>query len=203
MSKFSFCIVLFLCLLASTTAAVFQRCGRQADGRTCPRSQCCSRNGFCGITPFDCSPFNKCQSNCRSYVGRFLPIPRNESASNVTATLRAFNAEQNGWNLTAANAYCSPWNGNNSVEWRRKYGWAAFCGPVGPRGQAACGKCLRITRTGTTGEATVRIVDECSNGGLQLDDAAFQQLDTDGNGQAKGHLSVNYQFVNCEDLINS
>ncbi|PHT81653.1 hypothetical protein T459_14668 [Capsicum annuum] len=27
----------------------------------------------------------------------------------------------------------------------RKYGWTAFCGPVGPRGQASCGKCLRIS----------------------------------------------------------
>lgn len=29
-------------------------------------------------------------------------------------------------------------------DWRSKYGWTAFCGPVGPQGQEACGRCLRV-----------------------------------------------------------
>ncbi|MBA0632897.1 hypothetical protein Godav_001562, partial [Gossypium davidsonii] len=32
---------------------------------------------------------------------------------------------------------------NRPLEWRRRYGWTAFCAPGGPQGQAACGRCLR------------------------------------------------------------
>ncbi|KAB1202830.1 Pathogenesis-related protein PR-4B [Morella rubra] len=77
----------------------------------------------------------------------------------------------------------------------------AFRGPAGPRGQAASGKCSRVTNTGTGAQATVRIVDQCSNGGLDLDASVSQKLDTDGRGYAQGHLTVNYQFVNCGDAV--
>lgn len=50
---------------------------------------------------------------------------------------------------------------------------------------------------GTRAQTTVRIVDQCSNGGLDLDVSVFRQLDTDGSGNARGHLIVNYQFVDC------
>jgi hypothetical protein len=56
-----------------------------------------------------------------------------------------------------------------------------------------------VTNTGTGAQATVRIVDQCSNGGLDLDAGVFQQIDTDGKGIAQGHLIVNYQFVDCGD----
>ncbi|WP_423787557.1 hypothetical protein, partial [Klebsiella pneumoniae] len=77
--------------------------------------------------------------------------------------------------------------------------WTAFCGPVGPRGQASCGRCLKVTNTATNTFVTVRIVDQCSNGGLDLDVGVFRQLDRDGRGNAQGFLTVNYQFVNCGD----
>ena len=58
-----------------------------------------------------------------------------------------------------------------------------------------------MTNTATGTQATVRIVDQCSNGGLDLDAGVFNQLDTNGVGYAQGHLIVNYQFVHCvEDL---
>ncbi|KAE8710576.1 Pathoproteinsis-related protein P2 [Hibiscus syriacus] len=72
-------------------------------------------------------------------------------------------------------------------------------GPAGPRGQASCGRCLRVTNTATGTQATVRIVDQCSNGGLDLDVNVFNQLDTNGIGNANGFLTVNYDFVNCGD----
>ena len=34
------------------------------------------------------------------------------------------------------------------LSWRSKYGWTAFCGPAGPRGQDSCGKCLQACPTG-------------------------------------------------------
>jgi len=61
------------------------------------------------------------------------------------------------------------------------------------------GVALQVTNTRTNAQITVRIVDQCSNGGLDLDISPFQKIDTDGNGYAQGHLTVNYDFVNCGD----
>lgn len=185
-------MVFLLCLAAT---AIAQNCGRQAGGQTCANNLCCSQWGYCGTSDDHCNPSKNCQSNCRSSgTGG-----GGESASNVRATYHYYNPDQNGWDLNAVSAYCSTWDANKPLAWRRKYGWTAFCGPVGPRGQASCGKCLRVTNTGTGAQVTVRIVDQCSNGGLDLDAGVFRQIDTDGRGNAQGHLIVNYQFVNCGD----
>ncbi|PON87178.1 Expansin [Trema orientale] len=122
-----------------------------------------------------------------------------QSASNVRATYHLYNPQDNNWDLLKVSAFCATWDANKPLEWRKKYGWTAFCGPVGPRGQEACGKCLKVTNTGTGAQATVRIVDQCSNGGLDLDVNVFNQIDTDKKGIAQGHLIVNYEFVNCGD----
>jgi len=55
----------------------------------------------------------------------------------------------------------------------------------------------QVTNTATGTQATVRIVDQCNNGGLDLEEGVFRQLDTNGQGNARGHLIVNYEFVNC------
>ncbi|KAE8705535.1 Pathoproteinsis-related protein PR-4B [Hibiscus syriacus] len=47
--------------------------------------------------------------------------------------------------------------------------------------------------------ATVRIVDQCRNVGLDLDVNVFNQLDTNGIGNANDFLTVNYDFVDCGD----
>ncbi|KAJ4969531.1 hypothetical protein NE237_016232 [Protea cynaroides] len=120
-----------------------------------------------------------------------------QSASNVRATYHFYNASQNGYDLNAVSAYCATWDADQSLAWRSQYEWTAFCGPSGPTGEAACGKCLSVTNTGTGAQLTVRIVDQCSNGGLDLDWSAFEKLDTDGNGYNQGHLTVNYEFVSC------
>ncbi|KAJ1413880.1 RlpA-like domain superfamily [Sesbania bispinosa] len=122
-----------------------------------------------------------------------------QSATNVRATYHYYQPEQHNWDLTAVSAYCATWDASKSYEWRSKYGWTAFCGPSGPQGQAACGRCLRVTNTRTNDQQTVRIVDQCSNGGLDLDIGVFEKLDTDKNGYAQGHLIVNYDFVECGD----
>ncbi|XVE89891.1 hypothetical protein DITRI_Ditri20bG0031800 [Diplodiscus trichospermus] len=108
-----------------------------------------------------------------------------QSSSNVTATYHYYYPEQNNWDLTAVSAFCSTWYADKPLEWRSKYGWTAFCGPV--------------TNTGTGAQTTIRIVDKCGNGGLDLDYNVFKQIDTDGNGYAQGHLIVNYDFVDCGD----
>ena len=56
-----------------------------------------------------------------------------------------------------------------------------------------------MTNTATGSQVTVRIVDKCSNGGLDMDSSKFNQIDTNGKGYQQGHLFVNYQFVDCGD----
>ncbi|KAK3118869.1 hypothetical protein QOZ80_9BG0709800 [Eleusine coracana subsp. coracana] len=123
-----------------------------------------------------------------------------QSASGVRATYNFYRPQQNNWDLLAVSAFCATWDAGRPLWWRMKYGWTAFCGPVGPRGQAACGRCLLVTNAATRASITVRIVDQCSNGGLDLDfDTAFSKIDTDGGGVRDGHLTVSYQFVDCGD----
>jgi len=57
----------------------------------------------------------------------------------------------------------------------------------------------QVTNRVTGASAVARVVDQCDNGGLDLDISVFQQIDTDGGGMANGHLSVDYQFVDCQD----
>ncbi|KAL6276548.1 hypothetical protein ACE6H2_020149 [Prunus campanulata] len=45
---------------------------------------------------------------------------------------------------------------------------------------------ILVTNTGTGAQVTVRIVDQCSNGGLDLDVNVFNQIDIDGRGNAQG-----------------
>ncbi|CAL4992163.1 unnamed protein product [Urochloa decumbens] len=121
-----------------------------------------------------------------------------QQASGVRATYNFYRPQNINWDLNAASAYCATWDASKSFEWRSKYGWTAFCGPAGPRGQASCGKCLLVTNQATGASTTVRIVDQCSNGGLDLDyDTAFRPIDTNGRGLNDGHLTVSYQFVDC------
>lgn len=69
-----------------------------------------------------------------------------QSASNIRATYHYYYPQQNNWNLRAVSAYCSTWDADKPLSWRKQYDWTAFCGPVGPRGQASCGRCLRVCR---------------------------------------------------------
>ncbi|XVE89894.1 hypothetical protein DITRI_Ditri20bG0032100 [Diplodiscus trichospermus] len=122
-----------------------------------------------------------------------------QSASGGTAYWADYRAIKNDWDYDAAHVFCASIDGNKSLEWRSKYGWTAYCGSVGPRGKDACGKCLSVTNTGTGDKETVRIVDECGSADLVLDlETAFRPIDTDGKGYARGHLVVDYEFVDCE-----
>ncbi|KAI9084800.1 hypothetical protein K1719_033206 [Acacia pycnantha] len=126
-----------------------------------------------------------------------------QSATNVRSTYHMYQPEKHNWDLRAVSAFCSTWDASKPLSWRRKYGWTAFCGPAGPHGRASCGKCLRVTNTRTRAQVTVRIVDQCSNGGLDLDVGVFNRLDTDGVGHQQGHLIVNYRFIDCGNELDS
>ncbi|KAJ1276082.1 hypothetical protein BS78_05G187000 [Paspalum vaginatum] len=121
-----------------------------------------------------------------------------QQASNVRATYHLYNPAANGWDLNRVGAYCATWDAGKPLSWRQKYGWTAFCGPAGQKGQAACGKCIKVTNRGTGASIVARIVDQCANGGLDLDyETVFKKIDTNGQGYQMGHLNVDYQFVAC------
>lgn len=73
-----------------------------------------------------------------------LALASAQSATNVRATYHLYQPEQHNYDLLAVSAYCATWDANKPLSWRSKYGWTAFCGPTGPRGQEACGKCLKV-----------------------------------------------------------
>ncbi|MED6147265.1 hypothetical protein PIB30_042516 [Stylosanthes scabra] len=126
-------------------------------------------------------------------------LTNGQSANNVRATYHLYNPHMIGWDLNTAKGFCSTWDAKKPLAWRKKYGWTAFCGPAGTHGKPSCGKCIHVTNTATGASRTVRVVDLCGNGGLDLDVNVFKELDTNGVGHQKGHLNVNYHFVNCED----
>lgn len=87
-----------------------------------------------------------CSSWCRCMVeaaNKGQSVGVGEGAV-VRSTYHLYNPEKHGWNLNAVSAFCSTWDANKPLSWRKKYPWTAFCGPVGPSGRAACGKCLRV-----------------------------------------------------------
>ncbi|KAE8729672.1 hypothetical protein F3Y22_tig00003435pilonHSYRG00087 [Hibiscus syriacus] len=68
----------------------------------------------------------------------------------------------------------------------------------------SCGKCLKVTNTDTTDSVTVRIMDTCSGEveALVLDyETAFKPIDTDGKAYEAGYLTVDYEFVECDDDV--
>ncbi|PKA57861.1 putative methionine--tRNA ligase [Apostasia shenzhenica] len=115
----------------------------------------------------------------------------------VTANYHLYRPERIGWDYNAAHTFCSTWDAGNSVQWRRRYGWVSFCGPAGPVGQLACGKCLLLTNIRTKDVLKARIVDMCTKIGMDIDVNVFQKLDSDGQGYHNGYLKLKYQFVKC------
>ncbi|MDK0835625.1 hypothetical protein P5E39_16365, partial [Clostridium perfringens] len=84
-----------------------------------------------------------------------------QSATNVKARYHYYNPEENHWSLDDAKASCAPYYDNQPLTWKKAYGWTAYCAASGPTGQAACGKCLKVTNVKSGASKTVRIVDQC------------------------------------------
>lgn len=138
-------LFLLTILVFYTYVVSAQTCGKQMGGKTCSDNICCSQWGYCGITDDYCLPSNNCQSNCKDDGGGDGGGGGGEKAVNVRATYHYYYPEENDWDLNEVSAYCSTWDADEPLAWRKKYGWTAFCGPVGPSGQDSCGKCLRVS----------------------------------------------------------
>ncbi|WVZ52076.1 LOW QUALITY PROTEIN: hypothetical protein U9M48_003169 [Paspalum notatum var. saurae] len=104
-------------------------------------------------------------------------------------------ATYNMYNPRTASTFCATWDADMPLAWRQRYGWTAFCGPAGAHGEPSCGRCLQVTNRGTG--ASTR--GWWTNGGLDLDISVFREIDTDGGGMSNDHLSVDYEFVGCQD----
>ncbi|CAO2141635.1 unnamed protein product [Urochloa humidicola] len=122
-----------------------------------------------------------------------------QNAHGVLATYNLYNPERINWDMRTASTFCATWDADMPLAWRQRYGWTSFCGPAGAHGQPSCGRCLLVTNRATGAKTVARVVDQCDNGGLDLDVSVFKKLDTDGGGMFNGHLSVDYEFVGCQD----
>lgn len=80
-----------------------------------------------------------------------------------------------------------------------KYPWVAYCatGHLGPMKLSYCGKCLKVTNERTKQSIIARIVDQCGNGGIDLDKTAFDAVDGDKQGYHAGQMRLKIQFVQC------
>ncbi|XP_039065560.1 pro-hevein-like [Hibiscus syriacus] len=67
-----------------------------------------------------------------------------------------------------------------------------------PKPQSRCGLCLKVTNTANGKSVTVRVLDTCTRPSLDLDYPAFSEI-MDDKGRWDGHLTVNYEFVDCGD----
>ncbi|BBN03238.1 protein MpPR4 [Marchantia polymorpha subsp. ruderalis] len=128
-----------------------------------------------------------------SCLSGVLPVVLGQSGSGIYTTYHYYDPAQNGYRLDGL--YCATWRANESLQWRSQYPWTAFC--AGPMGEAQCGKCIRVTNPSTGQSVVVRILDKCANGGLDLDRIPFNQIDSNGQGYAAGHMTTSYTFVNC------
>ncbi|KAK8593981.1 hypothetical protein V6N12_046054 [Hibiscus sabdariffa] len=116
---------------------------------------------------------------------------------NATAYWTNYYTKRIHWDLEKAGVACASIDADKPFEWRNKYNWTAFCGLSGPSYPSSCGLCLKVTNPTNEASVVVRIVDQCGSESMELDEPAFSEID-DGSGKTKGHLTVNYRFVDCD-----
>ncbi|GLJ58089.1 hypothetical protein SUGI_1415520 [Cryptomeria japonica] len=103
-----------------------------------------------------------------------------------------------GRNYNIDGLFCATFDSKQPLEWRKEYLWAAYCDQAGkPMGSSLCGTCIQVKNDLTGENVTVRILDQCQNGGLVLETDAFNAIDGDGQGKNNGYLLTTYKFVDC------
>lgn len=121
-----------------------------------------------------------------------------QQASNVRATTTCTTQRRTAGTSTASAPSAPRGTPISRCRGARSTAGPPFCGPSGPKGQASCGKCIKVTNRATGASTMARIVDQCSNGGLDLDfETVFKKIDTNRQGYQMGYLNVDYQFVSC------
>ncbi|MCI38463.1 chitinase/hevein/PR-4/wheatwin2, partial [Trifolium medium] len=54
-----------------------------------------------------------------------------QNTAYVRATYHSYEPQKHNWELNSS-AVCAEQFNKSPLSWRKEYGWAAFCGPVGP-----------------------------------------------------------------------
>ena len=65
-----------------------------------------------------------------------------------------------------------------------------------------CGDCIRVRNVESNKSTVVMVIDFGGAGGLDLCPEAFNNIDTeDGLGHSRGHMNVEWDKTNCDDLV--
>ncbi|CAL1395846.1 unnamed protein product [Linum trigynum] len=191
-----------LCFLVASSGAEEAPGSRCDVHHPCNEGRCCSRFSYCGTDHGHCVIY--CASQCH-----YLPPPQSTAAVqlNINATYKNINSSST----------CAISLSNVPLAVRNKYALAAFgaknslpqlessspSGAPEPTNTTTnyCGKCMKLTNRASGAEAMVRIVDERSNEGLELDRETFHKLRARRPANAQSdedrHLVLEYRFNNC------
>ncbi|CAL1395844.1 unnamed protein product [Linum trigynum] len=204
----SICTVTFmlLCFLVASSGAE-EAPGSSCDAsHRCNQGRCCSRFFYCGTDYDHCVRF--CSWQCH-YVPPPTPPPHRTAA---VASRRPEGATDHLLNINAtykninSSSPCATSLSNVPLAVRNEYASAAFGAknslPQPTRNATSyCGKCMKLTNRVSGSEAMVRIVDERSSEGLELDRETFDKLRGKKIANAESdddrHLVLEYRFYNC------
>ncbi|CAL1395847.1 unnamed protein product [Linum trigynum] len=202
----SICTVTFmlLCfLVASSASGADENEGSRCNvDQPCNQGRCCSRFAYCGADYGHCVTY--CASQCH-----YVRPPQSTAAVllNINATYKNINSSST----------CAISLSNVPLAVRNKYALAAFgaknslpqlessspSGAPEPTCNATnyCGKCMKLINRVSGAEVMVRIVDERSSEGLELDRETFDKLRGKRIANAESdddrHLVLEYRFYNC------
>ncbi|CAI0464578.1 unnamed protein product [Linum tenue] len=208
-------VTILLCFLVASSGAEEASDSRCDVDHSCNQGRCCSRYFFCGTDYGHCVTY--CLSQCH-----YVPPPQTTAAVvawrrpaegtldhllNINATFKNVNSS----------SPCAISLSNVPLAVRNKYALAAFGAKISlpqlesssPSGAQQptntttnyCGKCMKLRNRGSGAEAMVRIVDERSSEGLELDRETFDKLRAKRIANAESnddrHLVLEYRFYNC------
>ncbi|EFJ04999.1 hypothetical protein SELMODRAFT_137944 [Selaginella moellendorffii] len=127
------------------------------------------------------------------FLSLFLLAPRGQAQ--VYTTYNQYDPAAKNYQLDGL--YCATYSAHQPLSWRSQYKWTAMDASLG-MGPQMCGQCLEVvTNIATGAQIVVRVLDQSSNGGLDLETDAFNTIDTDGGGYASGHLYTSYTSFSC------
>ena len=77
-----------------------------------------------------------------------------------------------------------------------EYPWTAYCDitGLGPMTPDKCGRCLKVTNPATGQSVRTIVVDECGQGGVDMDPLGFDAIDGNGAGYRDGHMYVDLEW---------
>ncbi|CAM6112064.1 unnamed protein product [Calypogeia fissa] len=120
---------------------------------------------------------------------------RSQNLGTVYVTSQDYSIEHQNGNIEGL--FCDLPNNHNPYACESDY-WVAYgAGLNPPMSLSLCGQCLQITNIDGGASVKACILDKKAAAGLDLDTPGFNAIDTDGQGNASGHLYCTVSFVSC------